>query len=60
VTIDGIRKLLASKEERATVLAQMKIWRQQIADLAPQVEALRKEASNKGQTDMLEKVMTPD
>lgn len=60
VTIDDLRKMLSSKEERAAALAQMKIWREQIADLAPQVEALRKEASDKGQADLLEKVMTPD
>lgn len=60
VTTDEVRKLLASKEERPGVLAQVKNWRQQIADLAPQVEALRKEAAALGQSDVLEKVMSPD
>lgn len=59
-SIDDIRKLLSNKAERPSVLAQMKTWRQQIADLAPQVEALRKEAASKGQSELLEKVMTPE
>jgi hypothetical protein len=60
-SIDDLRKMLSGTSvERSAVLSQMKIWRQRIADLAPQVEAIRKEASAKGLSQKLEEVMTPE
>lgn len=59
LSMDDINKMLDGKEKSA-VFAQMKIWRQQIADLAPKVEAMRKEAEGKGLTERLEQVLTPD
>jgi hypothetical protein len=59
LTADDIRKMLDGKN-RQDVFTQLKLWRQEIADLAPRVETIRKEAAAKGVSDRLENVMAPD
>lgn len=52
-------KLVEGKDRRI-LFEQMKVWRKEIAYMAPQVEALRKEAQSKGLADKLEQHMAPD
>jgi hypothetical protein len=59
LSIEDMRKLVDGKD-RKIIFEQMKTWRKEIADLAPQVEAIRKEAESKGLSEKLEQVMTPD
>jgi hypothetical protein len=47
-------------KDRKVVFEQLKEWRQEIADLAPKVEAIRKEAEAKGLSEKLEQAMAPD
>jgi len=43
-----------STPQKKDVFEQMKKWRQQIADLAPQMESMRKEAQGRGISDSFE------
>lgn len=58
LTVDQIDKMIAGKD-RKVVFQRLKASRQEIAHLAPQVEALRKEAQAKGESEKLEQAMTP-
>ncbi len=57
LTVDDLRKMLDGKEKRS-VFAQMKVWRQEIAELASKVEAMRKEAETKGISDRFEEAVS--
>lgn len=56
-SIDDIRKALEGND-RSKVFQQMRAWRQQIADQASKVEAMRKEAEKRGLSEELEKLIS--
>ncbi len=56
MSLDELRKLIDGNQ-REIVFEQMKTWRRQIAERAPKLEALRKEAKSKGLSDKFEEAL---